>query len=163
MVAASAAALVLTRGEDDAVEDQGRRAAPAFSLPEVRDETVTVRLPEGRPAVVNFFAAWCVPCKREAPLLRQAHADHGDDVAFLGVDHLDQRDDAKEFLQEAGLTYPAGYDPAGRTAAAYRLRGLPGTVFIDADGRIAAVVHGEITRRALAEHLRELTLQGGGG
>jgi cytochrome c biogenesis protein CcmG/thiol:disulfide interchange protein DsbE len=164
VVAAGAAALVLTRGGGDAVDDQGRRAAPAFSLPDVRDERVTVRLPEGRPAVVNFFAAWCVPCKREAPLLRQAHADHGDEVAFVGVDHLDQRDDARDFLQETGLAYPAGYDPAGRTAAAYRLRGLPGTVFVHADGTIAAVVHGEITRRALAENLRLLlTLQGSGG
>ena len=163
MIAAGATGLVLTRGDETAIDDQGGRKAPQFALPEVRDETRTVRLPEGRPAVVNFFAAWCVPCKREAPLLRQAHAEHGDEVAFIGVDHLDQRDDAKDFLEDERLDYPAGYDPGGTTAPRYRLRGLPATVFVRADGTIAAVVNGELSRSGLAENLQLLTLQGGGG
>jgi cytochrome c biogenesis protein CcmG/thiol:disulfide interchange protein DsbE len=163
VLGAGAAALVVTRGDDAAIDSQGGRRAPAFALPEVRDEATTVRLPTDRPAVVNFFASWCVPCKREAPLLDQAYADHGKDVAFVGVDHLDQRDDARDFLRDHGVAYPVGYDPGGETAPHYRLRGLPGTVFVRADGTIAAVVNGEITRSALEENLRLLTLQGAEG
>lgn len=132
--------------------------APAFSLPDVRDPAQIVSLPPGRPAVVNFFASWCVPCKKEAPLLRKAADEHGAEIAFLGVDHLDQRDDALAFLDENGLTYPAGYDPGGDVAPRYRLPGLPATAFVRADGSLAAVVHGEIKPDVLATRLRELTL-----
>ncbi len=171
VLTAGVGALVLTRGDTTAIDDQGGRKAPAFSLPEVRatgaaEDARTVHLPDGKPAVVNFFAAWCVPCRREAPLLREAHGAHGAEVAFVGVDHLDQRDDARDFLETNHLDYPVGYDPGGDTAPRYRLRGLPGTVFVRADGTIAAVVNGEITRRALAENLRLLTtrtLHGAGG
>lgn len=132
--------------------------APSFVLPEVRDAAVTVGLPAGQPVVVNFFASWCTPCKREAPLLRKAAAEHGGEVAFIGVDHQDQRDDAKAFLAKYDLSYPVGYDPGGETAPRYRVPALPATAFVRADGSIAAVVYGELKPQVLASRLRELTL-----
>ena len=159
---ACGAALALTRsaGLDPETDAQAGRRAPSFTLPDLRDESRTVSLPDGRPAVVNFFASWCVPCEKELPLLRQAAADHGDEVVFLGVDHLDHRDDAVAFLDEFGITYPIGYDPGGDTAPKYRMPGLPGTVFVRADGTIASVKYGEIRAGELAERLAQLTLQG---
>lgn len=171
---ACGAAIASTRdGDDDGAGNgaksraegnaQAGRVAPEFALPDLRDDSRTVGLPDGRPAVVNFFASWCVPCEKELPLLRQAAADHGDTVAFLGVDHLDHRDDATAFLDRFGITYPIGYDPGGETAPRYRLPGLPGTVFVRADGTIDSVTYGEIHARELADRLAQLTLQGSAG
>ncbi len=141
--------------------DTSARIAPGFSLPELRPErpAVTLAATAGKPTVVNFFAAWCEPCKKELPLLRDASLRYAGTVAFLGVDHQDSRSDAIERLDEFGITYPAGYDPKGDVAARYGLRGLPATVFIGADGRIVEVYHGEISAAQLDERLRQLTLQ----
>lgn len=136
------------------------RLAPAFSLPELRPErpAVTLASTPGKPTVVNFFAAWCEPCKRELPALRAAAAANPG-ITFLGVDHQDSREDAIELLDTFGITYPAGYDPKGDIAARYAIRGLPATVFIDTDGRIVELHQGELSAKELQDRLDRLTLK----
>lgn len=137
------------------------RLAPDFTLPALRPDRPEVALSAapGKPTVVNFFAAWCEPCKKELPVLREAALRHAGVIEFLGVDHQDSRSDAIELLDAFGITYPAGYDPKGEVAARYGLRGLPATVFITADGRIVELHQGEITGAELEERLHQLTLQ----
>ncbi len=162
---AVALVLVVARGGESARQAPAGPApgktAPAFSLPDLHPGRPEVALvvPPGRPTVVNFFAAWCEPCKRELPALRQAAERHAGQVAFLGVDHQDSREDAIERLEQAGITYPAGYDPKGEVAPRYGLRGLPGTVFIAPDGRIVETHQGELSPAELEKRLAELTLQ----
>ncbi|MDP9441922.1 MAG: TlpA family protein disulfide reductase [Actinomycetota bacterium] len=141
--------------------DSSARLAPPFSLPELRPDRppVTLAGAPGKPTVVNFFAAWCEPCKKELPVLRDASHRYAGTIQFLGVDHQDSRSDAIARLDEYGITYPAGYDPKGDVAASYGLRGLPGTVFIAGDGRVVDLHHGQITAADLEERLRRLTLQ----
>lgn len=159
---AVAVALFIGQASDPAgtgASDTGRAASP-FRLPELRAERgeVVLAAAPGQPTVVNFFAAWCEPCKRELPAL-QAAAAANRDVAFLGVDHQDSRLDAIELLDAYGITYPTGYDPKGEVAARYGLRGLPATVFITPGGRIVELHQGEITGAELEERLHQLTLQ----
>ena len=139
--------------------DTGRVAAP-FTLPALRDGTgeVSLAAAPGTPTVVNFFAAWCEPCKRELPALAAAAAAHPE-VSFLGVDHQDSRDDAIELLDRFGITYPAGYDPKGDIAAKYFVRGFPTTVFIGSDGRVVDFHQGELSAGELQERLDRLTLR----
>ena len=136
------------------------RTAPSFTLPELREDRAEVSLAAApdKPTVVNFFAAWCEPCKRELPAL-QAAAAANPGVTFLGVDHQDSRFDAIELLDAYGVTYPAGYDPRGDLAARYSVRGLPATVFISTDGRIVDFRQGEMRAEELQERLDRLTLQ----
>jgi thiol-disulfide isomerase/thioredoxin len=137
----------------------GRAAAP-FTLPELRADraAVTLTAVPGRPTIVNFFANWCEPCKRELPAMQAAAAAHPE-VSFLGVDHQDSREDAIALLDAHGVTYPAGYDPKGDVAAKYFVRGLPATVFIGADGRIEDFHQGELTAKELQLRLERLTLR----
>ncbi|MGI9609389.1 MAG: TlpA family protein disulfide reductase, partial [Acidimicrobiia bacterium] len=65
----------------------------------------------GRPAVVNVWASWCIPCRSEAPLLDAAFDTHGEDVSFIGVDVQDNQVDAKAFLAEFGLDFTHYFDP----------------------------------------------------
>jgi thiol-disulfide isomerase/thioredoxin len=162
LIAVTAAVAVFI-GRDAATDESssspGRAAAP-FTLPELRADRGQVGLAAvpGKPTVVNFFANWCEPCKRELPAMQAAAASHPE-VAFLGVDHQDSREDAIELLDRFGVTYPAGYDPKGDVAAKYFVRGLPATAFIDADGRIVDFHQGELYPKELQERLDKLTLR----
>ena len=116
----------------------GGGPAPAFSLPDLTDPTRTLSLSQfrGRPVLVNFWASWCIPCRKEMPLLEAAYRRVHGRVAFLGVDTNDTRSAALSFLRQTGVTYPSAYDPHGTAATAYGLFGLPTTVFVAPDGKI---------------------------
>ena len=109
----------------------------------------------GRPTLVNLFASWCVPCRTEMPLLVEAY-EETDDVAFLGIDHLDRLADGEEFVEEHGVEFTTIHDIDGDVAFAVGSRGLPTTVVFDRDGRLAGRVVGELTDTSLAALLDEV-------
>ena len=127
--------------------------APAFDLPRVGAEGDRVRLADfaGRPVVVNFWASWCVPCRKEMPALQAAAERLEGRVVFVGVNHQDGQSSAAEFEREVGVTYPSGYDPDGAVAREFGVVGLPTTVLVDARGRIVARSLGELTEDELDE------------
>jgi cytochrome c biogenesis protein CcmG, thiol:disulfide interchange protein DsbE len=104
----------------------------------------------GRPVIVNFFASWCVPCRKETPLLaRFFRAGHGN-VAVIGIDVNDQTSAALAFVHKTGVTYPVATEPAsGSTVIAYDLPGLPATFFLDARHRIVKRVYGAVSKAEL--------------
>ncbi|MEY2478652.1 MAG: cytochrome c biosis protein CcmG, thiol:disulfide interchange protein DsbE [Actinomycetota bacterium] len=153
-VGLTAAALVSCTGDQDPAAPG--RLAPSLSAEDVREGRPVVALTEGRPAVVNFFAAWCVPCKKELPLLVSAERRLRDEVAFVGVDVKDSRTRATDLLEEFDVTYPAAYDPQGEIAAGFRVQAMPTTFFLRPDGRIADQVFGELTAKRLAQALDRL-------
>jgi len=106
----------------------------------------------GRPTLVNIFASWCGPCRAEMPLLLAAHREHPE-VAFLGIDHLDRREDGEAFIDEFGIDFATIHDLDGDVAVAVGSRGMPTTVVFDTDARLVARVIGELTPRTLAELL----------
>lgn len=108
----------------------------------------------GRPTLINLFASWCAPCRAEMPMLLEASADHPD-VAFLGIDHMDRREDGQAFVDEFGIDFPTLYDVDGDVAYAVGGRGMPTTVIFDADGRLAGRVVGELTPASLERLLDE--------
>ncbi len=141
---------------------QGRAAvAPGFELPVLHDgelgplaERLRGPLVDGRlslaelrgaPVVLNFWASWCDPCRKEAPLLeaswRQARSDG---IVFVGLNMQDARSDARRFLDEFRVSYPNVREPDDATARAWGTTGLPETFFLSRDGRVVAHVVGLI-------------------
>lgn len=157
VAAGGASAALRFTGGGTTAEASGR-PAPAFDLPGVREGEGRVRLADfrGRPVVVNFFASWCTPCKREMPAFARLSRQLAGRVAFVGIDHQDSRRLARRLLEETGVDYPAGYDPDGRTAVDYRIIGMPTTVFISPDGRMLASHAGEIAAADLRATIRRL-------
>jgi cytochrome c biogenesis protein CcmG/thiol:disulfide interchange protein DsbE len=104
----------------------------------------------GQPVIVNFFASWCTPCRKETPLLAKFfRARHGR-VAVIGIDVSDQAAAALAFVHRSGVTYPVATEPASDgTVVAYDLPGLPATFFLDAHHRIVKRVYGAVTQAEL--------------
>ena len=152
----TASALASCAGDQDG--GAPGRLAPSFSAEDVREGRPVVELAsvEGKPAVVNFFAAWCVPCRKELPLLVASERRLRGEVAFLGVDVKDSRTRGAELLEEFDVQYPAAYDPQGEIAAGFRVQAMPTTFFLRPDGRIVDQVFGELSAKRLAQALRRL-------
>lgn len=108
---------------------------------------------DGRPVLVNLFASWCVPCKREMPMLLEA-ADAEPGFAFLGVATNDTAADARGMVEELDITFPTLLDRGGDDVGyEFAARGMPTTVVFDRDGRMVGRVVGELTPRSLADLL----------
>jgi len=109
------------------------------------------------PAIVNLWATYCGPCRSEAPILQEAHDLLGDQLQVIGIDYQEpQPGKAIAFAEELGLTYPMLSDPEVLTKPGLSVPGLPVTVLVDADGKIAYRMAGPIeSTDQLAELLDE--------
>jgi cytochrome c biogenesis protein CcmG/thiol:disulfide interchange protein DsbE len=115
----------------------------------------------GTVVVVNFFAHWCPPCKREAPLIARTQktiASRG--ATFLGVAWDDTTDKVQEFVDEHGIDYPVVSDVDASFGNAYGVGALPETFVVDRDGRIVAALRGELDEQWIAEHVEPLLTPG---
>ena len=110
-----------------------------------------------RPAVVNVWASWCLPCRSEAPLFSAAHEAYSDRVEFIGIDVEDDRDSASEFIAEFGLDFDHYFDAHRGVPAELGGFGTPITYFVDAEGEIIETHSGIIDEQTLALMLDELT------
>lgn len=130
--------------------------APAFSLQRLDgDGSISLRSLRGKTVVVNFFASWCAPCKREAPALEQVWRDYRSrGVVVLGIDTNDAASDGRHFVSAHKITYPAvggaGYGLAGR----YGVPDLPATFVINSKGRIVGgLILGPVSEQAHSQEL----------
>ena len=117
---------------------------------------MSLRALRGKPVVVNFWASWCVPCRKEMPAFAAVHASLGDKVAFVGVNNKDFRDSAIKFMEQTGVRYPSGFDPQGGVAARYGVVGMPVTVFISEDGTVLETRTGELIGDELEQTINRL-------
>jgi len=142
---------VLSGGGEGGSDASVGRPAPAIDLPDVRANRPRVVLGafRGTPVLVNFWASWCVPCRKEMPLLAAADARLDGRVAIVGVDVKDNREAATSFLAERKVDYPSAYDPNEVLSDPYDLVGLPVTVLVGRDGRVVERVTGEVSRTRL--------------
>lgn len=122
---------------------------PEFQLADRNGDLKSLQDWPGRSLIVNFWATWCAPCRREIPLLQQIARDHGDEgFEVIGI-AVDFRDQVLAYADEMGIEYPLliGEQDALDAAAAFGIEaiGFPFTIFTDAQGRVVAAHMGELT------------------
>ena len=139
--------------------------APDFTLQlfdDYRNEfqagDVTLSDLEGRVAVINFWASWCVECRVEAKDLEETWQQYKDEgVVFIGIDFDDTEDKAIKYLESFGVTYPNGLDGRGQiTEKRYHITGVPETFIVDPSGKIAFVKIGPFRPGELRTMLDQL-------
>jgi cytochrome c biogenesis protein CcmG, thiol:disulfide interchange protein DsbE len=112
--------------------------APAFKLPRLTEEgRMSTDDLDGSPYVLNFWATWCDPCRKEMPAFErvwQKYKSRG--VVIVGVNINDDLGEAREFAGELGITYPLVVDENDELATELGVKGLPQTFFVDTSGEI---------------------------
>jgi cytochrome c biogenesis protein CcmG, thiol:disulfide interchange protein DsbE len=144
-----------SRTLDTDVHEGLRPVAPdaAARLPVLGgDGVASLAAQRGKVVVLNFWASWCEPCEREAPLLERAQPmlrRYG--ATVLGVTYKDATPDSETFVRDFHLTYPSLRDGTGSFAAAYGTDQLPETFIVDRHGHVVALYRGEIGKAFIAK------------
>jgi cytochrome c biogenesis protein CcmG/thiol:disulfide interchange protein DsbE len=113
---------------------------PDFTLTTFDGEQIAITDLRGQVVLINFWASWCLACEDEAAELENAYQMYKDQgVIFLGVDYSDIEREALAYLERFGITYINGPDLGTRISQAFRIRGVPETFMVGADGLLTSV------------------------
>ncbi len=133
--------------------------APDFTLPTLDGQEVRLADLRGKTVILNFWATWCPPCRREMPALEIVWQQHNrGDVMVLGVDQGESVGLVSEYVrQNVGVTFPLLMDRSQDVGDLYLVRSLPTTFFIDAEGIIREIrVGGPMEVDFLNQKVREV-------
>lgn len=153
LIAPLLAAVVLIAAACGSAGDASSDRLPELELPRLGDGPALRLSDVDGPAVVNLWATWCAPCRREMPEFEAVHLERGDQVRFIGVNIGDREDAAAEFLDDVGVTFENYLDIDGELNEALRTATLPVTVVTGLDGSIVTVHSGP---KDAAELIQEL-------
>lgn len=124
--------------------------APAFSLPTRAGKVESDSL-RGKVVVVDFWASWCGPCRKSFPWLAGLQKKYGErGLVVVGVNLDKDRQLADAFLRGFEVPFTIAYDPAGGTARAYAVKGMPTTCLVARDGTLLESHVGFTTDKAAA-------------
>nr|BAL59988.1 alkyl hydroperoxide reductase/thiol specific antioxidant/Mal allergen [Candidatus Acetothermum autotrophicum] len=132
--------------------------APDFTLQDLNGQSVSLSSFRGKPVLLNFWATWCPPCRKEMPELQEFHRRYGDQVVLLGVNWGEGASTVKRFLDQLGVSYPNLIDERGTAFVLYRLTGIPESFFIDPEGYLRGVWIGPLTAEEIVKGFTRLGL-----
>jgi thiol-disulfide isomerase/thioredoxin len=134
------------------IYEQGTRL-PDISLRNAAGETIQLSDYQGGPLVINLWATWCPPCRREMPVLENAQQQRPD-LTFLFVNQAESMQSVATFLETQGLSLNnVLFDRSGRLGQAVGSMALPTTLFYSPDGRLLSSHLGELSNASLARAL----------
>lgn len=135
---------------------QAQAPLPALQLGDLDGRAVDVESLRGQPTVINLWATWCGPCRREMPVLAEAQRTMPQ-VRFVFADQGESAATVRQFLQAQQLTLQHVLtDENLQLSNYYNVRGYPTTLFIDARGRLRDTHMGELSRATLADRLQRI-------
>ncbi len=124
-------------------------------LEDAKGNSVNLEEFTGKPVVINFWASWCPPCRREMPVFVAAEQEYTD-VMFVFVNQQESPAKALRFLSENNLQLQnVFFDPMGLAAQDVGVSGLPSTLFFDSDGHLISSHMGELSKATLSHYLQK--------
>ena len=118
-------------------DDQSRQQAD-FTLTDLDGKAWNLKDLKGKVVLLNFWATWCPPCRKEMPDLEMLYRRFGaQGLIILGIDD-EEAETVKPFIAQQGITYPVLLDPGRKVNTLFRIEGIPKTFVYDRDGKIVA-------------------------
>jgi peroxiredoxin len=123
--------------------------APDFSLPVLslpihnNNETVSLSSLKGQTVIVNFWASWCKPCRKEIPELNNIYEKfkaQGFNIVGINIDK--EKPNAELFMERIPIQYTVAFDPDMTVINEYKARGMPSSFIIDKNGVVREIVYG---------------------
>lgn len=140
----------------DSLRQATQQSMPEIALSDLDGTQVQLGGFKGKPAVVNLWATWCPPCRREMPTLTAAQQTYGN-IYFAFINQGEDRSTVRRYLAAQSLApHNVLLDPRQQLPQRFVARGLPTTLFFDANGRLIDLHLGELSRARLADYIKKL-------
>lgn len=148
-IPAAVGALVLCAGQLLLSANARLEPLPNFEVLDMAGAPIRLPAAQGRPQVINLWASWCAPCRREMPAFARVQAQRPD-VDFVYLNIGESVDEIAAFTRTLGLPLsPILRDPEGRVPDHLEVRGYPTTLVLDAEGRLLQRRSGELSEASL--------------
>jgi len=131
--------------------------APDFTLSDFEGHDAALSQFRGTPVLLNFWGTWCAPCRAEMPALQSFHERYGDRVAIVGINWDHEISEAREFLDNLGITYTNLIDRQGKMFVQYGLTALPTSFWIDERGVIMGYWNGAMDEETMLQGFQKTT------
>ena len=137
--------------------DPGIERAAEFSLPALGGGEVAIADHADGPIFLYFWASWCAPCEREAPLIERLWREfEARGYVFLGINILDSEREARRFVERHGLTFPMLIDGDGGVYFDFGVNGVPEAYFLAPGLEVARKYIGELRERDFRDMLEDI-------
>lgn len=131
--------------------------APNFVLSDVDGEKFDLANYRGKGVLINFWATYCPPCKKEMPYLEKAYSDYKNQgVEVLAVNVEEPLLVVNRFVAEKKLSFPILLDRHGDVAKSYEVLNLPTTFLVNSDGLIVDTVSGEMSEGSIHKYMETI-------
>ncbi len=139
--------------------DNKRREQADFTLTELGGKTWTLKELRGKVVVLNFWATWCPPCRKEMPDLESLYQQFKDQGLVILAISDEDADKVKPFIAQQKVTYPILLDPGRKVHELFQIEGIPKTFVYDRTGKLVAQSIDMRTRRQFLEMLAQAGLK----
>ncbi len=119
------------------------QSAPDFTLKSIQGKNLNLAEQRGQIIVINFWASWCGPCRKEMPILQTFHNKYKNlGVSVWGVNVEQENQAGQDFLADLNLSFPIFFDSSNTISADYQVEAMPTTVIVDRSGKVRYVFRG---------------------
>lgn len=119
------------------------QTAPDFTLKSTQGKNLNLAEQRGQIIVINFWASWCGPCRKEMPVLQTFHNKYKNLGVYVWGINVEQENKAgQDFLADLNLSFPIFFDSSNTVSANYQVEAMPTTVIVDRSGKVRYVFRG---------------------
>jgi peroxiredoxin len=141
------------------VADDQRRQQADFTLADLQGKTWELKSLHGKVVLVNFWATWCPPCRKEMPDLEALHQRFQDQGFVILAISDEEQDKVRPFIAEYKINYPVLLDPGRKVNDLFQVEGIPKSFVYDRDGKLVAQSIDMRTREQFLQMLGQAGLQ----